>query len=286
MAFFCNSTTIQLGDGANVKFWTDPWIDGCSISELAPRLIAAANCRNKSSRTVAAALQHKDWLADIQGALTIQVTTEYIQIRTRVDAIALQNTPDNFIWRWHSSGAYTTKSAYRALFYTEVAVADTRELWRTRAPNKCIFFIWLALHERCWTSDRLQRHGLRDDNFCALCDQEPETLHHLLLFCAYSREVWHKCFRRYGFAYFQPSREETLADWWLRMRKSMPKPGRKQYDSLLILVAWSIWLERNARVFRNNDRWPVNLVEHISSELQQWGSACLVITPAPMLALT
>jgi hypothetical protein len=34
---------------------------------------------------------------------------------------------------------------------------------------------WLALHCRLWTAERRKRHGLQDDDGCALCDQEPET---------------------------------------------------------------------------------------------------------------
>lgn len=40
-------------------------------------------------------------------------------------------------------------------------------------------------------------------------------------------------------------------DWWLRSRKRVPKPGRKAFHSLVVLIVWSVWLERNARVFRN-----------------------------------
>jgi hypothetical protein len=29
------------------------------------------------------------------------------------------------------------------------------------------------------------------------------------------------------------------------------KPRRKAFDSLVALIIWSIWLERNSRVFRN-----------------------------------
>jgi hypothetical protein len=45
-------------------------------------------------------------------------------------------------------------------------------LWKTEAPGKVRFFGWLVLHGRCWTSDRLRRHGLSDRDVCALCAQE------------------------------------------------------------------------------------------------------------------
>jgi hypothetical protein len=63
---------------------------------------------------------------------------------------------------------------------SESSILGVKELWKSRAPNKCCFFIWLSLLGRTWTSERLFRHGIRSDDVCALCSQEPETIDHLL----------------------------------------------------------------------------------------------------------
>jgi hypothetical protein len=55
-------------------------------------------------------------------------------------------------------------------------------------PGKCKLFAWLVLHGRCWTSDRLHRHGSKDSDTGALCAQEVETLAHLLIDSVFSRE--------------------------------------------------------------------------------------------------
>uniref|UniRef100_A0A452YLB3 Reverse transcriptase zinc-binding domain-containing protein n=1 Tax=Aegilops tauschii subsp. strangulata TaxID=200361 RepID=A0A452YLB3_AEGTS len=47
----------------------------------------------------------------------------------------------------------------------------------------------MALQDRCWTAARLARHGLPHDPCCRLCDQEPETMHHLLIGCPFSRQI-------------------------------------------------------------------------------------------------
>jgi hypothetical protein len=56
---------------------------------------------------------------------------------------------------------------------------------KVKAPNEHHFFIWLAIQDRCWTSERLQRHGL-----CALCNQGVELISHLLFGCVL--EIWFK----------------------------------------------------------------------------------------------
>jgi hypothetical protein len=70
----------------------------------------------------------------------------------------------------------------------------------------------LALYERCWTATRRKRHGLQDDDACALCDQEPETVSHLLLTCSFSRTVWHLILARIGMPAITPTRtDQSLA---------------------------------------------------------------------------
>jgi hypothetical protein len=55
--------------------------------------------------------------------------------------------------------------------------------WKTWAPPKCRFFLWAA-HNKCWTADRLAHHGTTHPDKCPLCDQEEETIDHLLISCA------------------------------------------------------------------------------------------------------
>ena len=46
-----------------------------------------------------------------------------------------------------------------------------------------------------------------------------------------------------------PMEDVDNADWWLLQRRRVDLASRPLFDSLLLLVAWSIWKERNARVF-------------------------------------
>lgn len=272
-AFFRASTSILIGDGSSVKFWTDPWLQGNAIADLAPYLFRVVSRGRRKVCTVAEALTNNSWLRDIRGALTTQVIVDYVRIRALVERVHLQPSPDTYVWKWHPSGIYTAQSAYNALFLAEEAVAGARELWKTRAPNKCRFFLWLVMHGRCWTSERLHRHGLREDASCTFCDQVAEHLDHLFLQCAYSKEVWFKCLRRGGFVFHMPNGGESLIEWWLRAGKPHTKPRRRCFDSMVTLVVWMIWLQRNARVHKNASSLPSSLVDQVWAELQQWSRA-------------
>lgn len=98
-------------------------------------------------------------------------------------------------------------------------------------------------------ADRRKRHGLQDDDDCALCAQEIETVGHLILGCPFAKQVWYALLHPLQLDSLMPSVEEDLASWWLRTRARVAMADRKLFDSLLLLVAWCLWKERNARVF-------------------------------------
>jgi hypothetical protein len=181
-AFFQASIRCEVGNGRSKRFWTDPWLQGHTVESMAPDLFTALLGRRWQRRTVADALSGNSWLVDIQGSLTIPVPIQYIQLRVLVDAIQLNpDAQDSTIWHWNSTGAYSTHSAYEAMFLGQSATCGAKELWKVCAPEKCRLFIWRLMHERVWMFERLQWHGVDNYSSCALCTQEVESMNHLFV---------------------------------------------------------------------------------------------------------
>src|SRR3954466_8135784 len=98
---------------------------------------------------------------------------------------------DRPIWAWNELGVYTTPSAYKMLCEGGVRFHSFRAIWKCWAPLACKIFMWLAVQYRLWTADRRTRHGLQDQTSkCYLCDQEEDTVDHILQQCVFSRQVW------------------------------------------------------------------------------------------------
>lgn len=274
-SMFRASIFMIVGDGKNTLFWTDKWIDGQSIAELAPCLLQAVGPQIRKSRTVHDALQDqgKKWVRDITGALTVQVILDYLyvwdQVRPRTLNLEVADKP---WWRWTTNGQFSSASAYRAYFVGQQATPGAKILTKTRAPAKCKFFVWLALHDRCWTAARRKRHNLQDDDSCILCGQEPETIYHLLIGCSFSREVWFSILQLFGAGSMLPM-AHSLADWWAYARKRIQKDDRKAFDTTVILVVWCLWLERNARTFNRSSRTAAQLESWIREEANVWAQA-------------
>jgi hypothetical protein len=61
----------EVGNGNNTLFWSDKWMRGCRVTDLAPSLIIAVPEKIKSKRLVAKALEDNRWVNDIQGNLSV-----------------------------------------------------------------------------------------------------------------------------------------------------------------------------------------------------------------------
>lgn len=148
-AMFQASVTMAVGDGKKTLFWTDKWLDGEAITDIAPCLIRAVGPRIAKMRTVHEALQDRRWVRDISGALTVQVILDYLFIWEKLRPVSLDpNTPDKPLWKWTSDHQFTAASAYRAFFLGQESIPGAKILCKTRTPPKCKFFIWLAIHDR------------------------------------------------------------------------------------------------------------------------------------------
>jgi hypothetical protein len=108
------------------------------------------------------------------------------------------------------------KSAYAAFFQGTIAFHPWERIWKSWAPGKCHFFIWLLEIEL--EADRLARRGLQHSTTCPHCDQDEENINHLLLSCVFAREFWFSLLQRVGLQHLCPQMEDVcFDDWWDRI---------------------------------------------------------------------
>lgn len=67
------------------------------------------------------------------------------------------NFTDLHQWKFESSGIFSTRSPHRAFFIGAIHFESWKRLWKAWTPNKCKIFVWLVIHNRCWTADHLRR---------------------------------------------------------------------------------------------------------------------------------
>lgn len=153
------SVVVEIGNGSQAYFWTDKWINGQSVTDIAPTLLNAVQPHVCKVRTVAQGLLNNAWALDITGALTVQVIMDYLRLW---DVIRQNNiTPnlsahDRFRWKWTADGQCTTASAYWLFSRT------TRTTWsKNTNQNKSTWTLQilpLAGHARSlldWRSQKM-----------------------------------------------------------------------------------------------------------------------------------
>jgi hypothetical protein len=61
-----------------------------------------------------------------------------------------------------------------------------------------------------------------------------------------------------------------LVDWWLWARLEVPHQYRRGLDSVILLVSWELWKERNRRTFQAESLSPPALFDQIVDEANAW----------------
>jgi hypothetical protein len=89
--------------------------------------------------------------------------------------------------------------------------------------------------------------------------------------------VWRK-FRDWTKADFPPSSNFTnTKEWWQRARKKAPKDLRRDFDMVVILVHWSLWKERNGRIFQQVFSTASKIFELITEDIRAWRVAGYIV---------
>ncbi|KAL5543569.1 hypothetical protein UlMin_007353 [Ulmus minor] len=178
----------QIGDGASINIWEDPWVPNCL--EFRPRA---------SPNHIREACMVKDLFSHSGHWDTHKVRSIFIpEDASRILSIQLPIRPSRDYWCWlpASSGKFSTRSFY--LF-----VNNQRLVAASNIPKKVWLSIWnaniLPRHKLLWwqilsnclpTKTRINRCIPGIDILCPLCGFGSESLLHLLLYCDFVKVIW------------------------------------------------------------------------------------------------
>lgn len=89
------------------------------------------------------------------------------------------------------------KAAYNVRFGTGKPEQEERrsweKIWQLEVQPKVRTFLWSSCHGCLPSRQNLTVRGMKINMICPMCNGAEESLSHLLLDCAFSREVWHTC---------------------------------------------------------------------------------------------
>jgi hypothetical protein len=127
---------------------------------------------------------------------------------------------------------------------------------------KVSIFLWLTVQNRILTWDNLKKRGFIGPSICTLCQQQEETMEHLLNSCHYNQWIWDRgsqTMRRSNRN--RNSIRDTLENW---DSISFHNPILECIWQLLPgFTLWQIWKERNKRIFHSKASPPASTWERI-----------------------
>lgn len=104
-----------------------------------------------------------------------------------------EDLSDCWTWQWCKDGVYTVSSAYSWLLKNARSWDETKDwrwVWKTKAPAKVQFLLWLVLHNALPTNSLRHLRGMAAMGTCKRCYGNEEHIMHCLRDCPHSREMW------------------------------------------------------------------------------------------------
>ncbi|XP_070050304.1 uncharacterized protein [Nicotiana tomentosiformis] len=178
---------------------------------------------------------HASWM--VQKIFKAKVVFE--QASLTEDAVAKMST-------------YSIKKIYGLIRGEYPKIPWRRLLCNNAGVPKWLFILFMALHRRLQTQERIACWANLEDMICPLCLRKNEDIDHMLFQCDYAKEIWNKLLQ------WQDVRRGA-GDWqtevlWAIRYATGKKAHQETYRMVLAGGVYHIWQERNARIFKMQRR--------------------------------
>jgi ribonuclease HI len=205
-----------------------------------------------------------NWLRSSDLNLDGRWASEWNRFSTALKSVGISLTeePDSLLWTGgDGSGLLTVKNLYEALFShfrPESFSSWLHQIWCWKVPLKFKLFAWLAGKDKVLTWESLRRRGWEGPGICPLCRHTQEDIHHLLIHCDFSREVWRFLLTHLNLHTTWSGR--TVSDCFINWLKNRFLP-----INLAAQVCWNLWIERNYALFEDRAPSPKAVIYRVLS---------------------
>eukprot|EP00253_Pinus_taeda_P015289 PITA_15289 len=172
-------------------------------------------------------------------------------------------------WGYEERGTYSTKEADNLLIKDHSRPDKIwSKIWDSSIWPKISTFLWLLCHKRVLTWDNPRKRNFIGPSICFNCKKGEETIEHLW----YNYPLAYKLWQKINFRCQKETGENgditaTICNW-------DPHPYQSKilnYMWKLIpgFVTWTIWKERNGRIFKNQFKSLDEIWTNIKKNLEE-----------------
>ncbi|KAJ9561753.1 hypothetical protein OSB04_006913 [Centaurea solstitialis] len=240
---------LRIGSGLMTNAWDDTWLSCGPLSEV----ISARFIHGMSLSTTTTVRQLLDTFHD--GWPDAWISRYPILDDVQLPTI-MNDVPDVPCWDDLDRGVCTVSDMYSSLMGTLDVVQWAGSVWFKGHIPKHSFCMWVACMRRLPTQDRLAtwKHDPPDLR-CSLCGLMPDSHNHLFFECTFARQVWIQVLHKVNWVDF-PCSWDAIVE---AISTNATAPTTLTHQLALAASVYSIWCERNLRIF-TNDRNPVPLI--------------------------
>eukprot|EP00253_Pinus_taeda_P013812 PITA_13812 len=193
-------------------------------------------------------------------------------LQTLLNKRRIRQADDNDQLRWGKQGGgnFTLKEARNCTKNSEQIekVQWSSKVWDSQFWPKTKIFLWLLMHRKTLTWENLRKKGFCGPSRCPMSNKEEETMNHLFNTCESANIMWNWAENTLQ----QTDRTRvsihgTIENW--RGNFSSNQRVNIIWKIMPGFITWTIWKERNIRVFLNETRDINYSIEIIIQNIRQ-----------------
>ena len=209
------------------------------------------------------------WVISVRKALHQSELGKHESLCLLAD-ILCRDLSDRRIWKSDSAGSFSSKSFYREIDPLSEVRSPCASIWMELGRPRVEAFCWLVVTGKIFITDNLRRESMSNDisNTCYLCRKEMETLDHLFIHCHVASFIWRYFLKACSVSWCFLGFVAVLFEAW----KGMPLVGKGMILQRIIplSILWSIWKERNDRIFHRKESSREELLSLVQLRIAKW----------------
>ncbi|GMI72452.1 hypothetical protein HRI_000914500 [Hibiscus trionum] len=255
----------MVGDGKSINVWNDSWVPGLkdgrvSVDPIPLQYSWVSDLIEDNSSNAHSWKEEviRRIFPDDQANLILSIKLPTISI------------PDEYRWRFESSGNYTVKSGYKFLMGEENFPRDNiteaqlqakqvfSKIWSSSIPSKVQVMCWRFINNYIPTKENLHYRRLPVSTDCLLCSSSPESVKHILQ-CSYFLQVLSELHIDISMI--------PMEQQWLQWLSHLFEKLSTEAIRLFFMTIWAVWTYRNKRMHDNCNQRPKDVAHFIKQYL-------------------
>ncbi|GKB62951.1 RNA-directed DNA polymerase, eukaryota [Tanacetum coccineum] len=195
--------TRSIGEGASIKFWDEEWLGTFKLADVFPRLYALESMKdcNISGRLIKLndhLSSAWNWRRPIRNG---REKEEIDSLTCLIQGVELKSGPDGWSWALKSSGKFSVKSLRVKLDEKILTSSHEKTRWNSLVLKKVNILVWRVDKDSLATRSNLDKRSIDLHSvLCLMCEEDVESLDHLMGRCSWSRSIWNFIFKWRGFS--------------------------------------------------------------------------------------